>query len=259
MIYDLTQIFNELDLLEIRLNILDPYVDKFVIGESTQTFSGKPKPLYFQENRERFSKWADKIIHVVIPEFDGEVFERTAKQKDYLRLALEALELCEPDDVIYYGDVDEIANPEVMKVLCMDDTKVYSKESIYKLEQTNYSYWLNNRSSECWQGTNVCLYKNLPNLNEFRANHDEVVPNGGWHFTNMGGIDQIRKKIDAYDHQEMINDDVRANLEQRMLNGEDYLGRNRDWQGFPFEFWTSEVDLPEYIINNKEKYIHLWK
>jgi hypothetical protein len=242
MIYDVTQIFNELDLLEIRLNILDPHVDKFVIGQSKQTFSGKEKSLYFDIKDERWAKWKDKIIEVLIPVIEpDDVFIRTAFQKDYLRTALKD---CKPDDVIYYGDVDEIWRP---------------KDVEGKLQQLNYCYYLNQRSSEDWQGTNRVLYKNLTNLNELRADHSNVLLNGGWHFTNQGGIDQIRKKIDAYDHQEMITDDVRANLEQRMLNGEDYLGRSRDWQGFPFEFWTSEVDLPEYIIKNKEKYIKLWK
>ena len=160
MIYDLTQCYNELFLIELRLNILDPYVDKFVIGESTQTFSGKPKPLYFQENKERFAKWADKIIHVVIPEFGGEVFERTARQKDYLRTALKD---CKPDHVIYYGDVDEVWTPQ---------------EEEGKLQQLNYCYYLNQRSSEDWQGTNRVLYKNLTNLNELRADHSNVLLNG---------------------------------------------------------------------------------
>jgi len=241
MIYDLTQLYNELDLLEIRLNILDPYVDKFVIGESTQTFSGKPKPLYFKENQERFNKWKDKIIYIQIPEFGGEVFERTAKQKDYLRVALVD---CQPDDTIYYGDVDEVWKPQ-------------TEEG--KLEQLNYCYYLNMRSSELWQGTNVCKFKNLCNLNELRANHDNVLKDGGWHFTNQGGIEQIRLKIDAYDHQEMINDDVRDNLEERMLNGEDYLGRTLDWKGKRFDFWEEEIDLPKYLLDNKEKYAKYFK
>ena len=61
MIYDCFTFFNELDLLEIRLNILDEYTDYFVIGESYETFSGLKKPLYYYENRERFEKWNDKI------------------------------------------------------------------------------------------------------------------------------------------------------------------------------------------------------
>ena len=65
MVYDCTQIYNELDLLEIRLNILDPYVDKFVIGQSRQTFSGKEKPLYFNLQDARWDKWREKIIEEI--------------------------------------------------------------------------------------------------------------------------------------------------------------------------------------------------
>lgn len=245
MVYDCFGFFNELDLLEIRLSILDPYVDHFVLCESLQTFSGHDKSLYYQDNKERFSKWNHKIIHLIAPSVETDnVFERTALQKDFIR---EALVECGPDDIIYYGDVDEIWIPQEVG------------DEIYKLEQLNYCYYLNQRSSELWQGTNVCKYKNLLNLNEFRANHDHVLPNGGWHFTNMGGLDQIRKKIAAYDHQEMINDDVRDNLEERMKNGEDYLGRRSDWKGKPFEFWVDESDLPEYLQENKNTWIKLFR
>ncbi len=245
MVYDLTQINDELDMLEIRLNILDPYVDFFVVGQSTQTFSGNDKVLHFNKHEERWSKWRDKIIDVIMPRVEtDDVFERTAIQKDSLRTALAD---CSDYDVIVYGDVDEIWKAQ----------SIVLKEG--KLRQQNYCYYLNQRSSEDWQGTNVCFYKNLGNLNDLRANHSNVIEDGGWHFTNMGGIDQIRSKIASYDHQEMINDDVRARLEERMENGEDYLGRRWDWQGRPFEMYLDEQSLPTYLKENKEKWIHLFK
>lgn len=241
-VYDCCMFFNELDLLEIRLEILDEHVDYFVLCEAPQTFSGLPKPLYYQENKERFAKWNHKIIHHIAPRVEtNNVFERTAIQKDSIR---EALKDCQPDDVIYYGDVDEIWKPQ-------------SEEG--KLQQLNYCYYLNMRSSEVWQGTNVCKYKNLINLNELRANHDIVLEDGGYHFTNIGGIEQLRKKIEAYDHQEMITNEVRDKLEERMLNGKDYLGRSRDWKGQPFTFWVDESKLPEYLIQNKEKWKKLFR
>lgn len=243
--YDCTQVFNELDLLEIRMNILDPYVDFFVISESRLTFSEKPKPLYYEENKERFKKWKHKIIHHIADDIKSDnIFERTGHQKDSIRKDLKG---CNPNDIIYYGDVDEIWNPQEIG------------EGLYKLRQLNYSYYLNMRSSEEWRGTSVCLYKNLPNLNDLRANHDNVLDNGGWHFTNMGGIDQILKKLDSYDHQEMNTEEIRSRLKERMENGEDYVGRRRDWRGKEFNFWIDEVDLPKFILDNKEKYSHLWK
>lgn len=245
-VYDLTQIFNELDLLEIRLNILDPYVDFFVIGESTQTFSGHKKPLHYLENKERFAKWNHKIIHHVMPEVDtDDVFLRTAIQKDSLR---NAIMNCDPSDVVYYGDVDEIWKP-----------KDVSNDKNYKMQQLNYCYYLNQRSSETWQGTNVCKYRSLINLNELRANHDFVVMDGGWHFTNMGGVDQILEKLDAYDHQEFNTESVRENVAFRLENNQDYIGRGQDWTGQRFEFWTDEVDLPRFLLDNKEKYAHLFR
>ena len=61
-IFDVFTFYNELDLLELRMNILGDSVDYFVINEANITFTGKPKPLYFAENRKRFKKWEDKII-----------------------------------------------------------------------------------------------------------------------------------------------------------------------------------------------------
>jgi len=66
MIYDCFCFFNELEILELRLNILDSVVDKFVICESTVTHTGQPKKMYFEENKDRFSKFLHKIIHLKI-------------------------------------------------------------------------------------------------------------------------------------------------------------------------------------------------
>jgi len=68
MIYECIIFFNELDLLEIRLNELKDVVDKFVIVEASFTFSSKPKPFYFEENKDRYSKFLDKIIYVKVEE-----------------------------------------------------------------------------------------------------------------------------------------------------------------------------------------------
>lgn len=242
MVYDCFTFFNELDLLEIRLNILDPYVDKFVICESNYTFSCKPKPLYYAENKERFKKWEHKIIHHVVGGIClDNPFEQAGYQKDSIR---DALKDCQPEDIIYYGDVDEIWTPQ-------------TEEG--KLRQLAYSYYLNMRSSEDWQGTNVFKYKNIKNLNEIRADHDNVLENGGWHFTNMGGLEQVLKKLDSYDHQEMNTEENRQKLAERIENGEDYIGRNYDWKGNKFEMWLEEVDLPKYLLDNRETWKYLFK
>lgn len=248
-IIDSFPFFNELDLLEIRFNILDEHVDKFVLCESPVTFSGKPKPLYYQDNRKRFKKWQDKIIHLVPPILATEdPFEQAGFQKDSIRRSLNLND----EDIFYYGDLDEIWKPQEIK-----DDKVYN------LKQLNYSYYLNNRSSEEWIGTIVGKWKTIKTntLNHWRATHTNVLENGGWHFTNMGGLDQILKKLDSYDHQEANIPWVRENLKARLENGEDYLGRTQDWTGKPFKMWVDDSELPEYILKNKDEWIKkgLWK
>jgi len=130
MVIDIFPFFNELDLLEIRLNILNDYVDKFVICEATETFSGKPKPLYFKENEERFAKWKDKIVHYVVDDFpnDKEIYDKAIKSPNtgnkehwWVRefyqkeSAIKALSFCKEDDIIMVSDVDEIPNPNILK------------------------------------------------------------------------------------------------------------------------------------------------
>lgn len=247
MIYDTFCFFNELDLLEIRLNILDPYVDKFVICEAKQTFSGKPKHLYYLANTERFEKWQNKIIHLVPDNLvTNDTFERAGYQKDFIRKSLNLND----EDIIYFGDLDEIWKPQEIK-----DDKVYN------LKQLNYSYYLNNRSSEEWIGTVVGKWNTFKTdtVNYWRANHTNVLENGGWHFTNLGGEEQILKKLDAYDHQEANTEWVRQNIGYRIKQGQDYLGRANDWKGKPFQMWLDDAELPEYIIKNKEQWKHLLK
>ena len=69
MIYDCFTFFNELDLLEIRLNYLNEIVDKFVLVEMAKTHSNKDKPFYFEENKKRYEKFLDKIIHIKVSEY----------------------------------------------------------------------------------------------------------------------------------------------------------------------------------------------
>ncbi len=276
-VYDVFTFFNELDLLEIRMNMLDPYVDYFVIIEAPKTFSGLPKPLYFEENKERFAQWKDKIIHYVVQDAAATTDELKAKfdtkkyvdnldkkitedvfahsitgengvdwtkelyQKESIKKALFGLN---DDDICYISDVDEIWNP---------NAKIdYTKDSIYRLRQLMYAYYFNNRSSESWIGPLAAKYKNIKDayLNDLRSEKKTTytyVKNGGWHFTNMGGADQIRKKIESYGHQEFNNAGIKSKIEKMMSDNKDFVGRK-------FTFWKDESDLPSFILENKEAY-----
>lgn len=282
-VYDVFTFFNELDLLELRLEMLDSVVDKFVLIECVETFSGNPKPLYYEENKDRFKKYHHKIIHhitydppktfddlrnrILDPNSDdltkqiciqaltstnvppGELhWLKEFYQKENIRRPLVGLE---DDDLCFITDLDEFWNPEL-------DYSLIEDHKIYKLKQLAYSLYLNNRSSEPWAGTLLTRYKNIKNgcLNHLRTPSKtpyEYIENGGWHFTFMGGADQIKLKIESYGHQEYNNDQIKNSVENNLSSNKDVLGRSN------FNFWIDESELPEYLIKNKNKYKNYFK
>lgn len=248
MIYDCFTYNGEDDILEMRLSILDPNVDKFVLYESHKTFSNKPKPLHYKNNSVRFDKWAHKIKWIEgFPKDINDPFEMAFRQKEGLK---EGLKNARDDDIVYYGDVDEIWKPQDVK-----DDKVYN------LEQLNYCYYLNNRSSERWVGTVVGKWGTIKTntFAHWRATHTNELPNNGWHFTNMGGADQIRKKLESYDHQEYNDQFIKDSMEIKIAAGLDYVGRYTDWEGKLFEYWEDSSELPQYLKDNRKQYEHLFK
>lgn len=254
MIYDCFMYNGEADILEMRLTILDPFVDIFVIGEAELTFSSKAKPLYFELQNERFKKFLPKIRYNVVKNcyaeqilksmslqfnlYDtGYPFLMAFYQKEYLRAGLED---AKDTDVIYYGDVDEIWTPQQVQ------------EMPAKLEQLSYSMYLNRRSTEPWRGTAIATYAKVKEYGfaQIRKKASITHKNGGWHFSNMGGLAELQRKIASYDHQEVNIPEHLDKLEERHKNGTDFLGRGH-------ENFTDESQWPEYLKDNREKYTHL--
>lgn len=282
-VYDVFTFFNELDLLELRLEMMDSFVDKFVIIECVETFSGNKKPLYYEENKDRFKKYHHKIIHHVTqdpPKSFDDLRERILDlnsdnlmkqiciqalttsnvppgelhwlkefyQKENIRRALLGLE---DDDICFIGDLDEIWNPDL-------DYSTIDNHSIYKLKQLVYVGYLNNKSNEPWAGTLLTKYKNIKDscLNHLRTTSKTnymYTNNAGWHFSFMGGEDRIKLKIESYGHQEFNNDEVKSQVSKNLELGKDLLGRSE------FYYTINESELPKYVIENKEKYKHLFK
>ena len=279
-VYDVFTFFNELDLLELRLEMLDPYVDKFVIVECIETFSGKQKPLYFQDNKERFSKYLPKIYHhvtydppksfedlqqrILNPNVSQDVKDiciqalttsnvpkgelhwlKEFYQKETIRFAIEDAGATY-EDLCFVGDLDEIWNPEL-------DYSGIDKDKIYKLKQLVYVGYLNSKSNEPWAGTMLTKYENIEGscLNHLRTpskTNYAYINNAGWHFSFMGGEAKMRSKIEAYGHQEFNNDEVKDKVKSNLDSGKDVLGRSE------FYYVIDESQLPKYLLENKQKY-----
>lgn len=285
-VYDCFYFFNELDLLEIRLNILNDVVDHFIICESTVTFNGQQKNLIFQENKERFARFADKITHLVIEDspLDRDqarkflyskntspmkrlIAQRSLTnpnvpregnqnqwltefyQKESLHLALDQLA---DEDLVFISDLDEIWNPRARFKIATDQ--------IYVFKQMPYMYFLNNRSNEHWHnwtGTIATQYRNVRNLsiNDIRTHgrlRRKVVAKGGWHFSFQGGLKIVSEKIVAYGHQELNTAEITENLNS-------FIDHNKDLRGRKLKFRVSTRGLPDYILENGQNFQKLFR
>ena len=137
MVYDCFQFFNELDILKIRLNVLAPVVDRFVISEATETFSGIKKPLYYEENKELFAAFQDRIIHVVVDDTpQGDTHYRDTFQKNAVTRGLKD---CTDDDIVIFSDLDEIPNPDKIREILQD----FQADRIYHFAQRLFYCYLN--------------------------------------------------------------------------------------------------------------------
>lgn len=273
MIYDCFAFFNELDLLEIRLNELDPVIDKFVLVESTRTFQKKNKPLYFKENIERYKDFEDKIIHIVIDDFPGFFYKfRFPNSWDYENYQKDQISRgllnCKADDIIIISDVDEIPSKnELVKNINTPGIKVF--------QQQLYSYFFdcimtyNNGESnkyeagsiKYWNGSVMLNYSDFTSFKEIRklrncsSEESVLIENGGWHFTYFGGYKNIIKKIKSFSHLKEAKEHLGEGLNSTqyikgmIAQGKDLYGRNISYQ-----FITPREDLPKYLLNNMPKF-----
>jgi len=281
-IYDCFNFFNELDILEIRLNTLYEYVDYFVIVESNVTHSGEEKPFYFEENKEKFSKFLDKIISYKVYDtptdfvnlnfsedntlmlINGFIEKQTnrfnrATQPDYGRdffqkeCVRRPLVNCSDEDIIIISDADEIPNPEILKNL----KNLNLENTIYSLNQTTYYYYLNLLKQKDWYGSRVSLYKNIKNLsfNEVRGDDSlsKKIDNGGWHFSFQGGKEMVKTKIQSYSARDLANNHVLSQLDNNIDNNIDPFFRST--------LTPVNIDntYPNYVLNNLDKFKHMIK
>lgn len=273
MVYDCFQFFNELDILKIRLNVLAPVVDRFVISEATETFSGIKKPLYYEENRELFAAFQDRIIHVVVDDTpQGDTHYRDTFQKNAVTRGLKD---CTDDDIVIFSDLDEIPNPDKIREILQD----FQADRIYHFAQRLFYCYLNMEevsgsllsyagefegvAQKKWIGTKMLSYRLLREQNlllgELRfPERKEIgirVDDGGWHFGYMGGdgerdvAKRIGVKVQAAAHQEYNSKRYLNEAVDRLLCGEDIFDRNA-------KFVRVEIDesYPVYLQEHQKDY-----
>ena len=210
MLYDCFLFFNELDLLDLRLEELGPLVDKFVLVEADKTFSGKMKELCFVNNRHRYAKYLDKIINISVE--DMPVDKNRWKVERYQRNSiLRGLSACHPEDIIMVSDIDEIPHPEAVQAL-----RDFKKDKfIASFKQRLFCYYLNGSIGTVWQGTAATRRKflkfpqDLRDVGTRKFLRKTVINNGGWHFSYLGLAETIAYKMHSFAHAEFDRPNIR--------------------------------------------------
>lgn len=261
-IIDVITFNGEFELLKLRLSILSPYVDKFIVVEFDKTFSGNDKPTFgiMPPLDEFLETWKGKVDWYYHTEKTYGKYRELAEKSpntqgaDHWKtefMMKESIKDClldrKDNDIIYIGDVDEIWEPFPMS------NKIQQSE-VFKLKLKVYTYYLNNKSSEEFWGPIVCRYKDVKDkcLNHIRSTyHNKTTTEWGWHFTSMGGYEKVKEKLTAsYTDASYATPEVLTNLKYNVENRKDFLGRK-------FVYLLDESEWPQYLKEHKAEYSQL--
>ena len=289
-IYDCFMYYDEDLLLDIRLNVLDKYVKKFVITEATYTHNGSKKKLNF--NIQNFIKFKDKIEYIIVdqqppnikkinkndaPEISEEKLILNGMARDYYQREClkKGLKNLDKDDLIIISDLDEIPNLENLKI-----NEV--KNNIVIFHQKMFYYKLNLLYDEfIWAGSKAVKYKNfispqwLRNIkskkysfwrldvlfSKKKYSNLNYIKNGGWHFTCIRTPEDLEKKLLNFAHYYefeqsglKLTDLKKLIKEKRVMYDHSVDQTGYKWSGKSILKTVNNNELPLYIRNNIKKF-----
>jgi beta-1,4-mannosyl-glycoprotein beta-1,4-N-acetylglucosaminyltransferase len=251
--------FDELDLLEIRLEETFDIVDRFIISESLYTHSGNEKPLFFETNKDRYNKYLPKITHVVYESKpNSNSWYNENNQRRSLGYAMNQSVLND-HDLIIISDLDEIINRNTLSSIVAnidhDLLPITLCHTMYT-GKINYKVidpaWCQNWRGACIINGKLLREKEY-DLHFFRHYKDSFnyLENAkNWHFTSVGNEDNIRHKLISYAHTETNTHDNLYNIKNRLLDVKDPM-LSRDYK---LEKTIIDDSFPKAIIENIDKY-----
>ena len=286
-IYDCFMYFDEDLILDLRLNILNEHVKKFVITESTYLHSGRQKKLNF--DYKNFPKFKDKIEYIVIDKppigiqeiYQSDTLEQKNKkildnslkrENNQRNMQIRGLNLAEDNDLILSSDLDEIPNFKNFifknKITLFEQDVFYYK---FNLMQPNFK----------WIGTRACQKKYLKSLqwlrnikgksypfwrldtltSEKKYINLDIIRNGGWHFTSIKKPKDIHYKLSNFMHHLeyeysglKLNDMEKMVREKKILYDHRAKQEEEKYTGSQSLKKINKTNLPTYISENIDKY-----
>ena len=255
-LFDCFMYNNENLILELRLNSLNDYVHKFVIVESGFDHQGNKKELKFNINK--FKKFKHKIKYLRLSSFPKNLsdWDRENYNRNYLEKGISE---AAPDDLIMISDVDEIPSIKDLNIFKKKKFTVFRQQMIY------YRFNLQNVTEPHWYGTKVCKKKYLKSPQWLRNikvknqdklfnkifNNQQILKNGGWHFSSVKKPSEIITKMKSFAHSELVKDYMLNEnyIIKKINNCEDIFERN-----IVIEKVELNNDFPDYLLKNKNKY-----
>ena len=259
-IYDCFQYFDEDHMVDLRLNILNQYVDYFVISESTKTHQGENKKINF--DIKKFSKFKDKIKFIVADyskeiNFKKHIGGESPIEQHQRNSLIKGIEDASSEDLIILSDSDEI--PDLTKLNEINNNK---KFIAFSQKMFMYKINLQNIDESDWIGSKITKKKNITTMQNLRNLKFKKYPfwrldkkniqtiHGGWHFSFLQTSEQILKKIKSFSHGEFNIDNINEkSIEKKILKNEDIFGR-----GITLKKTPLDSSYPSYILENKEKF-----
>ena len=265
-IFDCFMFNNEEKLLEIRLNVLNKFVDHFVIIESEETHSGNKKKITFKIDK--YHKFKEKIIYKKINSFPIGLtsWQKENYQRNYIA---NCLNQANGDDIVMISDLDEIPNLENVNL------NNYN-EKIIVFNQRLFFYKMNfGANAANWHGTRACQKKFLKspqwlrNLKThkkymfyrldkllFSKNYErsfKIINNGGWHFTWLGDLEFIKNKLRSFAHTELNNPVIiNDNYIKECINNLKPIEIKQKIKINKLSI--NKINLPTYVVENVDKY-----
>ena len=256
-IYDCITFYNENLQVKLRLNILNNYVDKFVICESVYDHKGKKKNLNFQA--EEFKDFKDKIIYLVLDTQFPDTTDPWITQAYQREFLLKKLNFLDPEDYVMFSDPDEIPTPELLSNI---DLK--KKFGIFMQKMFCYKLNIYNQYESPWEGTRIAKKKNLNSINYLRQKikaknlkysflridkekNIKIFSDGGWHFNYLLNAEMISKKLKTFAHTEFNNvkyTDIEK-INYNINNFKDLFQRGHKYQKIEID-----SNYPDYIVKN---------
>ena len=280
-LFDCTSFYSEHLMMDIRFNILNEKVHKFVVVESKFSHSGKEKKLNFDINN--YKKFKDKIIYLVIEnEPDGLLnIDNTSdsagiQRSNSLKRIEQSYDVMQTgivdageNDLILLSDNDEIPNLD-------SHNFIKSKKDILIFRQLFFYYKFNLiHDAMLWHGTKACKKKKLISMSWLRNikskkypfwrldaffsdkkyTNLDIIEDGGWHFTNLKSPEDLLEKMKNFGHHNEFDksglglEDIRRKIEKHELFYDHYLDQSDPKK------WSSNYKLKKTELNILPKYI----